>query len=138
MQTYKENIKKFDLEDSTGDEYSNSCNNPAIEIINSEGYFMLKNFKERFSTLTHAFIGGSSGKLSLIVDKLLEINKNMRIVINAISLETASEIITIFKKYEKAGYSTQIVQVAVTKTKKVAGYTMASALNPVFIGLLHN
>ncbi|EHI56252.1 hypothetical protein HMPREF9333_00531 [Johnsonella ignava ATCC 51276] len=134
----KENIKKFDLEDSTGDEYSNSCNNPAIEIINSEGYFMLKNFKERFSTLTHAFIGGSSGKLSLIVDKLLEINKNMRIVINAISLETASEIITIFKKYEKAGYSTQIVQVAVTKTKKVAGYTMASALNPVFIGLLHN
>ena len=62
----------------------------------------------------------------------------MRIVINAISLETVSEIITIFKKYEKAGYSTQIVQVAVTKTKKVAGYTMASALNPVFIGLLHN
>ena len=43
-------------------------------------------------TPTHAFVGGSSGNLREIVQLLQKKNPDVRIVINAISLETVSEV----------------------------------------------
>lgn len=47
---------------------------------------------EELETPTHAFIGGSSGNLREIVQLLQKKNSDVRIVINAISLETVSEV----------------------------------------------
>ena len=128
-QLIKENIKKFNKE--------KYCIG-SIEVIEAEAYALLDNVKADFAELTHAFIGGSSGRLELIVDKLLEINKNMRIVISAISLETVSEIIKLLKKYEQMGYISEVVQVFAARGKKAAGYTMMEAVNPVTIAVLKN
>lgn len=128
-QLIKENIKKFNKE--------KYCIG-SIEVIEAEAYALLDNVKADFEELTHAFIGGSSGRLELIVDKLLEINKNMRIVISAISLETVSEIIKLLKKYEQMGYISEVVQVFAARGKKAAGYTMMEAVNPVTIAVLKN
>ena len=47
---------------------------------------------EKLETPTHAFVGGSSGNLREIVQLLQRKNPDVRIVINAISLETVSEV----------------------------------------------
>ena len=47
---------------------------------------------EELETPTHAFVGGSSGNLREIVQLLQKKNPDVRIVINAISLETVSEV----------------------------------------------
>ena len=47
---------------------------------------------EELETPTHAFVGGSSGNLREIVQLLQRKNPDVRIVINAISLETVSEV----------------------------------------------
>lgn len=78
-----------------------------------------------------AFIGGSRGKLKEIAKKLLEMNPSITIVINAITLETLSEAIETFKELKFV--DTEIVQAAITRTRKAGAYHMLSAQNPVFI-----
>ncbi len=78
---------------------------------------------------THAFIGGSSGNLHVIIDTLLEKNPAVRIVINAITLETITEAFSLVCKFD---YN-DIVQIAVSKAKKLASYNLMTAQNPVYI-----
>lgn len=80
---------------------------------------------------THAFIGGSSGNMESIVATLLEKNPKVRIVINAISMETAAEVMAVARKWDFL--ETEIVQVSVAKAKEVGGYHMMMGQNPVFI-----
>ena len=80
---------------------------------------------------THAFIGGSSGNLSEIIEKLLEKNKNIRIVINAITLETISEALECLKKFEFE--ETEILSLTVSKSKKLGNYNMMMGQNPIYI-----
>lgn len=80
---------------------------------------------------THAFIGGSSGQLREILDCLYKKNPQMRIVLNAISLETISElkeILTQFRVTEE-----EVVQVQVNRMKPVGSYHLMQAENPVWI-----
>ena len=80
---------------------------------------------------THAFIGGSSGQLREILDCLYKKNPKMRIVLNAISLETISElkeILTQFRVTEE-----ELVQVQVNRMKPVGSYHLMQAENPVWI-----
>lgn len=82
-------------------------------------------------TPTHAFIGGSSGNLRAILQLLLEKNPTVRVVINAITLETVSEANTCLK--ELPFRDVEITQVSVAKARKVGSYELMTGQNPVYI-----
>ena len=65
---------------------------------------------------THAFIGGSSGNLKEILEVLLEQNPRVRVVINAIALETVAEAMQCLKSM--AFTDVDIAQVSVAKGKE--------------------
>ena len=54
---------------------------------------------EKLPKATHAFIGGSGGKLKEILRVLYEVNPRMRVVMNAISMETICELKEILTVY---------------------------------------
>lgn len=86
---------------------------------------------EKLPVASHAFIGGSSGQLKEILKTLYAINPEMRIVMNAVSLETICEI------KECVGLFTikneEIVQLQVSRTRKAGNYHLMNAENPVWI-----
>lgn len=80
---------------------------------------------------THAFIGGSSGNLKQIVELLLQKNKEVRIVINCITLETVSEALETAKLF---GFTkNEIVQLNVSRSKAIGRYHMMMGENPIYI-----
>ena len=80
---------------------------------------------------THAFIGGSKGNLSSIIDVLRKKNPKIRIVGTAVTLETAAEMQNALKNLPVS--DADIVQVSVSRAEKVGSYHMLKANNPVFI-----
>ena len=80
---------------------------------------------------THAFIGGSGGNLKEILQTLYEKNPNMRVVINAISLETICEIKEVLALYPIK--NEEIVQMQVSRAKEAGKYHLMQAENPVLI-----
>ena len=80
---------------------------------------------------THAFIGGSGGNLKEILQALYEMNPKMRIVINAISMETICEIKEILTLYTIE--NEEIIQMQVSRAKEVGKYHLMQAENPVWI-----
>ena len=83
---------------------------------------------------THAFIGGSSGSMKGIIDCLLEKNPNVRIVVNAVTLETISELTELSKAFEYC----DIAEVSVAKPRVLGRYHLMTAHNPVYIFTLQN
>lgn len=80
---------------------------------------------------THAFIGGSRGRLNDILEKLRELNPYIRVVINAVSMETIAKINALLDEYGVV--DAEITQLSVNNTKKIGGHTMLNANNPVFV-----
>ena len=80
---------------------------------------------------THAFIGGSGGRLKEIVDCLRAKNPSIRIVINAISMETICEIREILT--HDAITDADIVQLQVSRSNQLGSYHLMQAENPVWI-----
>lgn len=80
---------------------------------------------------THAFVGGSSGKMFAILKRLRHLNPNIRIVINTIALESLMEVMTYLK--EQSIDDVDIVQVQIAKAKKVSDYSMMSGQNPIYV-----
>lgn len=78
---------------------------------------------------THAFIGGSAGNLKEIIDCLIEKNPDVRIVANAVTLETIAELTEQAKRFEQC----EISQVSVSRARKLGGYHLMTAQNPVYI-----
>lgn len=83
---------------------------------------------------THAFIGGSSGSMRGIIDGLLKMNPNVRIVVNTVTLETLAELTEISKEFDFC----DVAEVAVTKPRALGRYRLMTAQNPVFIFTLQN
>ncbi len=81
---------------------------------------------------THAFIGGSGGRLKEILETLRQINPNMRIVIHAVSMETICELKELLSVQEQIKDNT-IVQIQVSRAKKVGNYHLIQSENPVWI-----
>ena len=79
---------------------------------------------------THIFIGGSSGNLKEIINCCIEKNSDVKIVINAIAINTVGQV-TEFA--EKNGFSLDIVCMNVSKNKRVGKYDLMIAQNPVYI-----
>ncbi|MBR3560869.1 MAG: precorrin-6y C5,15-methyltransferase (decarboxylating) subunit CbiE [Oscillospiraceae bacterium] len=72
------------------------------------------------------FIGGSKGNLRGIVDAALAMNPNARLCMTAISLETLSTALEVFREMD-----TEITQIAVSRAKTNLRLLMAN--NPVFL-----
>ena len=86
---------------------------------------------EKLETPTHAFVGGSSGNLREIVQLLQRKNPDVRIVINAISLETVSEVMGLVE--EGILPDAEILQVSAARSKILGRYHMMMGQNPVYI-----
>lgn len=86
---------------------------------------------EGLPAATHAFIGGSGGKMKEILAVLHRINPGMRVVINAVSMETICEIKEILASYRIRDEET--VQLQVSRIRKAGGYHLMQAENPVWI-----
>lgn len=86
---------------------------------------------EQLPAPTHAFIGGTAGNLRGIMRQLFNKNPNIRFVINAITLETLSEMLQLLKEFKAAEAET--LQVSVSKAREVGGYHMMQGQNPVYI-----
>lgn len=77
------------------------------------------------------FIGGSCGKIKEILSVIYKKNLYAEVVITAVSLETLNEAVVALEEYKIT--LPEIVQISVTRTKKVGTHTMLSAENPVFV-----
>lgn len=86
---------------------------------------------------SHVFIGGSGGRLEEIVDMLYEKNHGLHLVINAVSIESVAKISGLLERYEERGYQTELLLLCVSGTRKMGGYRMPEAKNPVFIAAIH-
>ena len=101
------------------------CDN--IEIISGEAPEALR----ELPSPDIVFIGGSCGKISEILSIIYEKNKTAIVVITAVSLETLS---TAQKAFSGFGIiEPEIVQVSITRSKRLGNHTMLAAENPVFI-----
>lgn len=80
---------------------------------------------------THVFIGGSSGNLKDIISCVRKKNPSVRIVINAISLETVKEVMEAVD--EGLLISPDIVQMSVARSRLTGDYHMMNGQNPVYI-----
>ena len=98
-----------------------------LEIIKGEAPEALK----KLPVPTHAFIGGSSGNLKEIVALLLEKNRDVRIVINCITLETISEALEVLKEYDFADQ--EAVQLTASRSKEIGRYHLMMGENPIYI-----
>ena len=124
----KENAVRFGLSDQ-------------IVVINKkapEGF-------EELPTPTHVFIGGSSGALSDIlsaIQKKLVVKENtkgktdkaskgVRVVINAVSLETIAQITKLIQTYPVK--HVQLTQIQASRAHKLGSYNLMQAQNPVLI-----
>ena len=98
-----------------------------IEIIEAKAPKDL----EELPVPTHAFIGGSSGNMKEILSYLYQKNPCMRVVINAISMETICELKEVLSLFPVQ--NTDIVQMQVSRAKKAGDYHLMQAENPVWI-----
>ena len=83
---------------------------------------------------THVFIGGSSKRLMDIVDAVLDKNISAKIVINSVTLETTALMGELGERVRiRTGREADIVQVSVARGKRLGGYHIMEAENPVYI-----
>lgn len=90
---------------------------------------------ESLPTPTHAFVGGSCGNLKAIIKLLFEKNNNIKIVVNAIALDTVAEIVNIIRD---TNLNADIACVNVSKNKAVGNYQLMLGQNPVYIVSIDN
>lgn len=79
---------------------------------------------------SHAFVGGSSGHMEEIVELLLQKNPKIRMVFNAIALETVGEILNVLKK---RGLEHEVVSVQVSRAIQAGQYHMMQGQNPIYV-----
>jgi len=86
---------------------------------------------EELETPDIAFIGGSSGNLREIVKCLISKNSKIRLVMNAIALETLTEAVQVCNEFELD--QVEIVQASIAKARELGSYHLLMGQNPVFI-----
>lgn len=77
------------------------------------------------------FIGGSGGQVREILQIAREKNPMVRVVVNAVSLETVQQTMDALRDLRFAGI--EVVQIAASRGRAAGAYTMLTAQNPVFI-----
>ena len=86
---------------------------------------------EELPAPTHVFIGGSAGNLKEILECIYKKNKNVKVVLNTVSLNTLTEVMNLIEtgQYE----ALDIVQMNISKAKKLGKYQMMMGQNPIYI-----
>lgn len=113
IETLKENISKFRLEN--------------IEVIVGRAPEVIPNIK-----YDRMFIGGSTGSMRSILEHFQKYStKDARVVVNAITLETLADVTELFKELNFKNI--EIINVMVSRGKKVGPYTMMYGENPIYI-----
>ena len=98
-----------------------------LHIVEGEAPDVLKGL----TPPTHAFIGGTGGKMKEIVAALIEANSQVRIVANAVTLETVGEILDCMKTF---GFREgEMTQVWAAPVETVGSYHMTKAQNPIYV-----
>lgn len=77
------------------------------------------------------FIGGSKGHMKEIIQTVAQKNPKVRVVINAIALETLAEAVKCCDEVKVT--EEEIVQISVAKSKSVGSYHMMMGQNPVSV-----
>ncbi|HWQ77483.1 MAG TPA: precorrin-6y C5,15-methyltransferase (decarboxylating) subunit CbiE [Anaerovoracaceae bacterium] len=78
-----------------------------------------------------AFIGGSKGNLAGILELLADKNPRIRVVVNAITIETMAEAVS---QFQRLGFEDMdIVQIFAARGKAAGNSHMMQGQNPVFI-----
>lgn len=98
-----------------------------LEIIAGEAPEVL----EGLEPPTHAFIGGSNGRLQEILKVLWKQFPKVRVVLNILSLETIREVMELLKEHEFV--QQEIVQVAISKAKKLGEHHLMMGQNPIYV-----
>ncbi len=113
VELIKQNIKKFGIKN--------------LEIIHGTAPDDLS-----IKKFDRMFVGGSGGNLEEIIKYFIKYgDEKSIIVINAIALETLSKVQNIFEKYKIK--NAEIVNISVSRGKKIGGYTMMYGENPIYI-----
>jgi len=128
-----------------GHVYAVECREDAADLIGRNAkHFALRNLTvvrgmapEALAELpapTHVFIGGSSGNMRQIVEAALQKNPDVRVVVNAIALESVGEMAGLI---DALGFEdSEIVQLSIARSHKVGRYNMMNGLNPIWIGVM--
>lgn len=80
---------------------------------------------------TRVFVGGSSGNLRAVLSAALKKNPSVRIVINAVTIETLAKATEAMKTLSVT--RTEIVHLTAARGRKLGRYHMMTGMNPVFI-----
>lgn len=80
---------------------------------------------------THAFLGGTGGSMREILEVLFRKNPHVRVVINAIALESLAEAEKCLR--DLSPDEPEILCVTVAKAKKAGNYHLMTGQNPVWI-----
>lgn len=99
-----------------------------IEIISGNAPEVLS----ELATPTHVFIGGSSGRLLDIIEAVRNKNKNVRFVVDCVTMETLSDLIRVTEIYPEYK-DMDIVCVGISKSHVLGSYHMMTAENSVYI-----
>ena len=98
-------------------------------IITIEG--MAPSCMEELPAPTHVFIGGSSGILRNILAAIRKKSSRVRVVVNAISLDTVSEVLQMTKEFDMTEFD--MVQAGITPCEIIGSHHMMKAQNPIMI-----
>ena len=109
------------------EENKNKFASDNIEIVRGTAPAALKGLPAP----THAFIGGSGGNLRKILGTLIKKNRDVRIAINSVTLETVGETIRCIK--ELGLNETETVCVSVSRSRTTENVHLMTAQNPVYI-----
>lgn len=96
-----------------------------MKIISGDAFTSL----DPLPTPSHVFIGGFSGDLPPLIEKLKQKNQNIRIVINTVTLNTLSQVTSLLP----TTVFSEVVEVSVARGEKRGKYHMMLANNPVFV-----
>ena len=69
-----------------------------------------------------------------ILDALLAKNPHVRIVANAVTLETVAQLTQAAKRFTVS----DIAEISVAKPRRVGGYSLMTAQNPVYVFTMQN
>ncbi|MGE4214414.1 MAG: precorrin-6A reductase [Anaerotignaceae bacterium] len=98
-----------------------------IEIIEGNAPTVM----EDLPTPTHVFIGGSSGNLKEIIKLVMKKNSNVRVVINAVALETIGKVMEVLRDFDIK--DSEIIQLGISRGRLLGNHHLMTAQNPVFI-----
>lgn len=122
--------------------YSFECNKEAISLIEkNKDKFKVKNLEIIEGVAPESidskilpdsvFIGGSRGNMESILKWVSQIPKNIRVVINTVTIESTYEAIEALKKYSFS--EPEIVNIAISKNVNIGSKNLMKAANPVFV-----